>query len=357
MTLPLTLDVVHFLMQGTPTFDFSIWCRYALSSLNGKNLGLYLGGLIEGDGCFDKSGLEIAFDLRDYSLACRIALHFKLKPKKVVIYRPPREDEHKGSWRLCVRRESAAFHNILSLVNGCFVGEEKLAQIKEHELHATWTGSKKGYVPWLELLPPCETNATGFWISGFFAADGSVFITSQGKVTVSFCQKERYLLDLIARRFGLSVQRVWREKRQRYEHYTRTNDPNKLADLFLRFHMYPCFGIKQGQLFFAKQGQVVKMQFYNRSKGGITQQRSQYMVGFQAIIRTLRVNLKHGRLVYNIHPNSPEVSWPKPVLCSAVQRRLWLLSRLSFDARLRHRGAWKKHPSFLKEERLRCIRR
>lgn len=313
-------------------FGFQLWARKSIFTLSNHELGLFLAGLIEGDGSFGKSGLEVAFDSQDVVLAEAIALRLDLDPVLYVSWRKPKEPGHEGSWRLHVYKDTQAFGVVLNLINGCFVGSEKLKQIKAHGLNLKLEPSEDK--PGLTFLPASSANAVGFWISGFFSADGSVFISEKNKVLIDFNQRNPFLLNLIATHFDLTVYKGWRKKTQRFEYYVRAASFQKLADLFAHFDLYPCMGIKHGQLFFARQAQLFKMRVYRRHE---SQDRYAYLQTCRKIMH--RLNCKCNDRVYHFEkPDLYGKVWdPSEVVYTrgSFARKLFLLSRLEWRKALR----------------------
>lgn len=328
----LSTEEILFLSQ-VQNFEFTLWTCRSIITLSDQDFGLFLAGMIEGDGCFDKSGLEIGFDCRDIALANGVASRLGVDPSVAITWRKPRQRHHKGWWRLRIAKDNPNMENVLRLTNGCFVGDEKLEQIEKHRINKAKDGK-----PRVKLLPGKAANATGFWISGFFAADGSVFISAQNKVSIDFSQNKVFLPDLIAAHFGLTTIEDWREKRQRFEYHVKTADYEKLADFFAHFHQYPCMGIKQGQLFFAQQAQVFKMSVYQRHE---SEDRERYMQGCRTLMH--RLNCKSNTWVYHFGPTSLDGQLLDEVKVAdsnmALSRKIFRLSQSGLDERLRQQPA------------------
>ena len=101
------------------------------------------------------------------------------------------------------------------------------------------------------ILSPCATNRTGFWMTGFFDGDGSVSLLSGARCrcVVSSSQTGlRVCLDLIGQKFGLKTTPLNRKKQVKPEYALRTEGKQKLALFWNHFDLYPCQGVKRGQM-------------------------------------------------------------------------------------------------------------
>ena len=120
-----------------------------------NEFGYYLAGLIEGDGYFVNSKLEIVLHGKDRPLA----YYLRKKIGYGLIY----EIKNKNAIKFVIRKESGLNH-VLNLCNGKFVTPTKLNEIL----------SQKWISPSITLLPPTQKiDLNNAWLSGFLDADGS----------------------------------------------------------------------------------------------------------------------------------------------------------------------------------------
>lgn len=127
---------------------------------NDNELGYYLAGLIEGDGYFGDKRLEIIFHESDASLAYNIKKWigygniYKVKDKKALKYS---------------LRHSIGLKKVLELVNGKFITENKILQLKKHKYDSIFD---------LEILSSNPHKLLdNHWLAGFADADGCFCIT------------------------------------------------------------------------------------------------------------------------------------------------------------------------------------
>lgn len=156
--------------------------------------GQYLAGLIEGDGCFTKYELLITFHRLD-----RISMENLIFGLKGGII----NDHRKGNWST-LRFTQESLKQISQLINGHFVGNSKLIQMKKYLYEERFN---------LELQKPLYfIDPNSFWISGFMDSDGSCYLSfrhhilknqvkSYPYIVVEFGQKELLLLQLLAQLF------------------------------------------------------------------------------------------------------------------------------------------------------------
>jgi len=164
-----------------------------LNDYTAEQLGYYLAGLIEGDGCFSKQDLSFVFHSKDVTIAKRLIQLLNVSsltfPKKVI---------YVGFLISCKQ----GFKKVLMLTNGKWVG-------KSFETKHT---SKTSVIQRLNLEFLPLTGKVSFdnaWLTGFFDADGCILITvcqdstyavqKLIDVTLSFSQKQPFLLDCIVR--------------------------------------------------------------------------------------------------------------------------------------------------------------
>ena len=118
-----------------------------------NDLGYYLAGLIEGDGYFDNSKLEIVLHEKDRPLALILqkligyGFIYKIKDKKAIKF---------------VISNKSGLNHVLNLCNGKFVTPYKINQLKNKK----WVT--------INLLPPLlHIDLNNSWLAGFIDADGS----------------------------------------------------------------------------------------------------------------------------------------------------------------------------------------
>jgi len=119
-----------------------------------NDFGYYLAGLIESDGYFGNSKLEIVLHEKDKPLALYLkeylgyGLIYQIKNKKAIKF---------------VIRKKSALIRVLDLCNGKFVTPYKINQLKNQK----WVSAAL-------LLPPLlHISLSNPWLAGFIDADGS----------------------------------------------------------------------------------------------------------------------------------------------------------------------------------------
>jgi LAGLIDADG endonuclease len=163
-----------------------------------EDFGYYLAGLIEGDGYFGDSRFEIAFHMDDISSAYYI--------KKRIGYGSVLFLKNKNSVRY-VLRHSLGLKKVLTLVNGKFLGQDKIDQIIKHKYSEKYN---------ISILPKANFDLSeNHWLAGFSDADGSfaIFINKSNthksgyNITLPFRIKQQnpVLLTLIKRQFDGNV--------------------------------------------------------------------------------------------------------------------------------------------------------
>jgi len=131
------------------------------SNLTDEELGYFLAGLIEGDGCwFGKKELHILFAENDTPLAYFIKKRigygnvYKIKDKKAVRY-------------IC--KNAKGLSVILSLINGKLVSNYKYDQLIKLNYSEDFN---------IKILPPLkELSLDNYWLAGFTQADGCFHIS------------------------------------------------------------------------------------------------------------------------------------------------------------------------------------
>lgn len=134
-----------------------------------EELGSYLAGLIEGDGCFSGKRLEIVLHYEDKALAYRI--------KKWIGYGTVSKVKDKMAVKYCLTHREG-LTKVLQWTRTSWVGFQKWQQIKQHGLDL-WTG--------VGLSQPSGVICVhSFWTAGFLDADGCI--------NVYICQSPTHVL-------------------------------------------------------------------------------------------------------------------------------------------------------------------
>lgn len=171
-----------------------------LTTFSKTQLGYYLAGLIEGDGNFYSDSVR-------YSNFLRIYFHKKDRPiaEKIqnVLCVGRVVDYNNEQTCIFIISDKKGLLKLLKLINGKFVGPFKIQQLKKYKIDQRLGITLK---PALNVV---SLNNT--WLVGFFEADGSAqisivkdktYITGKSiRLYISLNQKNRLLLDLIAKNF------------------------------------------------------------------------------------------------------------------------------------------------------------
>ena len=134
---------------------------------NDHELGYYLAGLIEGDGCFSDRRLEIVFSEHDKPLAYWLKVQIgygsvvKVKATQAVRY---------------VLRHGAGLARVVQLTNGKYRTQHKLEQLVKHGY-----GSRYGVIISTKHDTSCLTS--NHWLAGFTDADGCFVISIVASTT------------------------------------------------------------------------------------------------------------------------------------------------------------------------------
>lgn len=218
--------------------------------LSQSEFASYCVGLIEGDGTFQRYGLKIRFHGRDRALAWAIADRLHIARKYV------KTDKH-SQHKVALTIYKGQISPVLNLINGRFVANEKVEQARYTNFGWFVTNTHRhprtqgpNYLSYA-ILSPCTANLTGFWITGFFDADGSVSLLSHKRCrcVVSFSQTGGHTcLNLIGKKFGLKTAQLNRKNAAKSEYALRTEGKQKLALFWNHFDIYPCQGVKRGQM-------------------------------------------------------------------------------------------------------------
>lgn len=197
---------------------------------NDLQLGYYLAGLIEGDGCFSNQKLEIAFHEKDKSAA--YSLRKQLGFGQIYKY-----SQNRKAVRFTISNKKG-LKRVLDLVNGKFVSPIKVNQLID-----------KGYKSRLGdkiLDPSLNICLTNHWLAGFLDADGSIgiFIADSkthrhGKsvrLEIKFTQKDKEILSLIASVF--EVKSIYKDKKNIYRlTLTGSHKINKMINYLDNYHL------------------------------------------------------------------------------------------------------------------------
>lgn len=204
---------------------------------NDLQLGYYLTGLIEGDGCFSYKKLEIAFHEKDKSAA--YSLRRQLGFGQIYTC-----SQNKKAVRFVISNKKG-LRRVLDLINGKLVSIVKVNQLID-----------KGYEPRLGckiLKPSSNICLMNHWLAGFLDADGSIGIFVANSKThkhkksvrleIKFTQKDKQILSLIASVF--EVKSIYKDKRN--IHRLRLTGSNKITTMINYLDDYHLQTIKYTQ--------------------------------------------------------------------------------------------------------------
>ena len=251
---------------------------------NKENRGFSLAGLISGDGCFSSDRLRIIYHLKDIKAAqnLQLALGFgkiyRVKNKQAV------------NFQIATK---VGLQYVVNLVNGKFVGPEKINQLIRHNY------SKRLGV---DILPPKgKVSLKNAWLAGFFDADGSAQIiigrnstmksNKQTALFLSFTQKKAILLDCIAALFmGQKVEMTNHKKTEKRKVATtgyafRIRSLKLLPVLFDYFDEFHLQGRKYGQLLKVKECYALLL-----TKQHLTESGFQSVLGLQKELREMEIS-------------------------------------------------------------------
>lgn len=206
---------------------------------NKDQLGFYLAGLIEGDGDFGATKLEIAFHIKDKSTAYQLRRSLGFGQ----IY------PYKGKQAIrFVISNSKGLKSVIESVNGKFVTDLKINQLLEHDYETRLN---------LKILPPLRSiSLNNHWLVGFLDADGSIgiFIASSCthkskrsvRLEIKVSQKDPFIVYEIARIFNIRT--ISRDPRGIYRlKITGKNRIDKMIDYLDNFNFqtmkYTQYGI------------------------------------------------------------------------------------------------------------------
>lgn len=204
---------------------------------NDAQLGYYLAGLIEGDGCFSYKKLEIAFHEKDNSAA--YSLRIQLGFGQIYTY-----SQNKKAVRFTISNKKG-LKRVLDLINGKLVSTEKVNQLiaKGYEFRL---GCKI-------LNASLNISLTNHWLAGFLDADGSIGIFVANSKThkhkksvrleIKFTQKDKHILSLIASVF--EVKPISKDKKS--IHRLKLTGSNKIRTMINYLDSYHLQTIKYTQ--------------------------------------------------------------------------------------------------------------
>ena len=170
--------------------NISIHVPKHLKPLNDEQLGHYLAGLIDGDGCFlvSKKGyasLEIVMETRDKHCLYQIKQRFggSVKLRSGVNWLRYRMHHRKGML------------DLINAVNGEIRNPTRLLQLKKIcDLYN------------IPIISPAPLTYGNGWFSGFFDSDGSVYFNIQSsQIFITAAQKNRFILDPLPSLYGGSI--------------------------------------------------------------------------------------------------------------------------------------------------------
>ncbi len=176
----------------------------------------WIAGVIDGDGCFQVSkkgyaSLEIVMETRDKRCLYMIKQHFggSVKIKSDVNWVRYRLHNRKG------------MINILQAINGLIRNPNRILQLgKICEMYN------------LVLKYPDTLNYDDGWFSGFFDADGSVYLNLlSNQVFVTVSQKNKYILDNLVTLYGGTIYPMVKQNAFKWTVF-RQDEISKLREYF-----------------------------------------------------------------------------------------------------------------------------
>ena len=222
------------------SFKMTYICEHLGSHKRPKNdleLGHYLAGLIEGDGCFSEKKLEIVFHEKDKSAAYSL--------RKQIGFGQTYTCSHtKKAVRFTISNKKG-LKRVLDLVNGKFLCSAKVNQLID-----------KGYESRFGcniLNPSLNICLTNHWLAGFLDADGSmgIFVANSKthkhkksvRLEIKFSQKDKHILSLIASVF--EVKSIYKDKK--HIHHLKLTGNNKIRTIINYLDDYHLQSIKYTQ--------------------------------------------------------------------------------------------------------------
>ena len=200
-----------------------------LTKKKNKSLNEWLGGLIDGDGCFliskkKYASLEITMDVRD-SNCLKLIQNFFGGSLKL------RAGTKSIRYRL---HDKKGLLNLLNFVNGNIRLSKRIIQYNNilHLYNITYIEAR-------------QLQFNDGWLAGFFDSDGTITINkSNFQLSISISQKERYILDIIAEIYGGSVY-IDRNSNTFKWYITKKKD---ILNILEYFKKYPSYSEKKQRL-------------------------------------------------------------------------------------------------------------
>jgi hypothetical protein len=167
----------------------------------------WLGGLIDGDGCFQLSkkgyaSLEIVMDIRDKHCLYQL----KQKYGGSVKYR-------QGANHLRYRlHHKAGILLVINSVNGLIRNPVRILQLGR--ILAKYK---------LELIYPVSLTYNNGWLAGFFDSDGSIYMNEQsGQLFITASQKNNLLVEPLVKLYGGKIYTMEKQQAFKWTVYRKT---------------------------------------------------------------------------------------------------------------------------------------
>lgn len=191
-----------------------------------ENFASWLAGLIDGDGCFllSKKGyasLEIVMEIRDkhclYQIKEKFGGSIKIK-----------SDVNFLRYRL---HHKIGIINIINCVNGYIRNPVRLLQLEI-------ICEKYGVL----LKEPVKLTYNSSWLSGFFDADGSIYLNlSSSQVFITASQKTMFILEDLVKLYGGTIYHVSKTNSYKWTVFRK----EEIVALCEYFKLNPCRSAKQ----------------------------------------------------------------------------------------------------------------
>ncbi len=234
--------------------------RLSSSKVNNNIFKEWLGGLIDGDGCFQLSkkgyaSLEITKDLKDEHALAIIKQKYggSIKQRSGVSAVRYRLHDKKGLLKL------------INDINGLLRNSDRMAQLHKICLYYD--------IPFKYPLP--LTKFSNGWLSGLLDSDGSITLNlTNNQIAISIGQKNKYLLDLLVPLYGGKVY-IDNSKYINYKWYISSKkDIKNLIEYFKlcpsrsakknRLHLIPkLFELKELNAHLAPNGSILNKAWLN----------------------------------------------------------------------------------------------
>ena len=194
-----------------------------------KRFSQWLAGLIDGDGCFQLSkkgyaSLEIVMETRDKHCLYQIKQKFggSIKIKSDV------------NWLRYRLHHKEGLTLLINTVNGFLRNPNRILQLgKICEKYN------------IDILPSEDLSYDSGWLSGFFDADGSIYINLQSdQVLITASQKNRYILDDLVKLYGGTIYPLVKLGAFKWVVYRK----QEIINLKDYFKLNPCKSLKQKRI-------------------------------------------------------------------------------------------------------------